>query len=409
VRGEPGRDEPVWCGEVDRRAPRPLRAPHGPGGRPYRWARLLVRDGPTPVSFVEVPVADGAVDVARALVEVAPAGPASAERDRGAAGEVSVVVCTRDRPADLYTCLTGLIDLDPAPLEIIVVDNAPGDARSRGVVESFNRTGAHVRYVREDAPGLSRARNAGLAAANGSIVAFTDDDVTVDRHWIAGLLRGFARRADVACVTGLVASARLDSLAERYFDARVSWASSCQPRLFDLRGGHPPLYPYTAGVFGTGANVAFRTRLLRDVGGFDESLGAGSLTRGGEDLDAFVRVLRTRQALAYEPGALVWHRHRVDLEALRRQMFGYGSGLTGYLTKYLLQPATALDILRRLPRGLLHMRRQLGRVDAPASRAAPARPGVPHRLRAAELAGLAYGPVAYLRSRRALRRQRRQR
>jgi GT2 family glycosyltransferase len=354
------------------------------------------------VSFVEVPVNRGAVDIDLAIAQTVGTQPHDATPAYVAdAAEVSVIVCTRNRPLELRACLNGLLELQPAPLEIVVVDNAPSDDSTREVVESFAATASSVRYVLERGAGLSRARNAGLAASSGRIVAFTDDDVRVDPHWIDALLRGFARRSDVACVTGLVASDRLDHVAEQYFDARVSWSSSCTPRLFDLSSAAAPLFPYAAGTFGTGANVAFISQFLREVGGFDESLGAGSLTRGGEDLDAFVKVLRTHRALAYEPAALVWHRHRDDLEALRGQMFGYGAGLTAYLTKYLLQPSTAVDILRQVPPGLVHMRRQLRRPAASMLRPPP------WKIRAAELAGLLYGPVAYLCSRRAVRRQRR--
>ncbi|MET0415366.1 MAG: glycosyltransferase [Actinoplanes sp.] len=394
-------DGPVWCGQLDRLAPTPLRVGTSPDGRPYRRARLLVLDGRQPVSFVEVPVSDGAVDVDLALARTGDTRSGAVVPADRTAAEVSVVVCTRNRPAELKACLDGLLGLDPAPLEIIVVDNAPSDDRTRLAVESVAAVAGHVRYVLERRPGLSRARNAGVAAAAGRIVAFTDDDVRVDPHWIDGLLRGFARRSDVVCVTGLVATDRLDHVAEQYFDARVSWSSSCTPRLFDLASAAAPLFPYAAGRFGTGANVAFLAAFLHEVGGFDETLGAGSLTRGGEDLDAFVKVLRTERALAYEPAALVWHRHRDDFDALRGQMFGYGTGLTGYLTKYLLQPSTAVDILRQVPYGLAHMSRQLGR-PAVAARRSP-----PWRLRAAEIAGLLYGPIAYLRSRRVVRRQQR--
>src|SRR5262249_34518962 len=152
------------------------------------------------------------------------------------------------------------------------------------------REDGRIRYVRETRPGLSAARNRGLREARGEFIAYTDDDVRVDRLWVNAILRGFRRRPDVGCVTGLVASTSLERRAEQYFDARVGWSSSCEQRLFEANRSRADsrLHPYAPGVFGTGANIAFRSDAIRALGGFDESLGAGSPTCGGEDLDAFV-------------------------------------------------------------------------------------------------------------------------
>lgn len=320
----------------------------------------------------------------------------------GSADEVSVVVCTRDRPDLLRSCIEGLVRLRPTPMEIVVVNNSPYDGHTARVVGDFSSSGHDIRYLREAQRGASRAKNKGLAAVRGRIVAFTDDDVRVDPPWIRGLLRGFARRADVACVTGMVATERLDYPAEKFFDARVSWSDSCEPAVFDLHSSASPFHPYAASAFGTGANMAFLTDALRDIKGFDESLGPGRPTRGGEDLDTFVRMLRANHALAYEPSALVWHRHRSDPAALRSQMFGYGTGLTGYLTKFLTSGTSAADLIRMLPRGLRHMRAEVARTKSPSVRSQ-----LPRFLSLAEVIGWVYGPVAYVRSQRTVHRDRR--
>jgi GT2 family glycosyltransferase len=213
---------------------------------------------------------------------------------------------------------------------------------------------------------------------------------------VQGLLRGFARRPDVGCVTGLVATADLAGAAEEYFDARAaSWSSRCEPALYDLPGdGTDALYPYSPGIFGTGASMAFDRDLLLAVGGFDEALGAGTRTRGGEDLDIFVRVLRAGRALAYEPAALVWHHHRADDGALRRQMYGYGTGLAAFVTKCLLTRGTRGEVLRRLPRGLGRMA-AIKAATADRLGPAPAPAGALRR----EFAGFLAGPFLYLRAR----------
>jgi hypothetical protein len=145
--------------------------------------------------------------------------------------------------------------------------------------------------------------------------------------------------------------------------------------------------------------MAFRTDVLRRAGGFDAATGTGSPARGGDDLAAFFGVVAAGHTLVYEPAAIVHHRHRPDYASLRAQSFCYGVGLTAYLTKTVIdEPRRALDLARRAPAGVVHalMRR------APAN--ATRQPGRPHVLTALEYAGSAYGPIAYLRARRMLRR-----
>jgi GT2 family glycosyltransferase len=415
----------VWCCELELSGEDGVRAVSPPTPE-QRLARVLIRLHGDPVGYVEVCRTDDRVDVrrvvaaawdlygARLRAHLAAEGlgfdhwsrpiPATAGcPHRMPTGEpVSVVVCTRNRAGILRGCLERLRAVTYPTAEFIVVDNAPVDEQTRRVVAELTESDARFRYVREDRPGLSRARNVGLSHAGGTYVAYTDDDVSVDPLWLHGLIRGFRRRPDAGCVTGLVCTASITTGAEAYFDARAaSWSTRCEPRIFDLDEHRPAeaLYPYSAGVFGTGANVAFDRPVLRGLGGFDEALGAGTPTRGGEDLDMFVRVLRAGRPIVYEPSALVWHHHRADDESLRRQMFSFGTGLTAYLTKLLLQADTRAEVLRRVPSGVRRMVRIRGTtIERLHGRLAPSRGAV---LR--EFAGLAVGPLLYRRALRAAR------
>ena len=186
------------------------------------------------------------------------------------------------------------------------------------------------------------------------MVAFTDDDVVVDPGWLDGVVR--ASTAPLGRLRHRPGPPRRAStpLEQRYFDQRVSWAVGCTPRRYDPHADPhdpPPLYPYAAGQFGTGANCAFRTVVLRGLGGFDEAIGPGTPAAAGEDLDLFVRTILGGHAIAYEPAAIGWHHHRDDLGQLRRQLFNYGVGLAAFATKYLSDRRTARDILVRLPGG----------------------------------------------------------
>jgi GT2 family glycosyltransferase len=401
----PGATLRMWSGEVD--VSDPLRLPTLPsssGGRTFDKARLLVRVHGEPVGFTTVSVRDESLladdvlaaieqDLGSVVLEDSPRGDLFRFVD---STPLTIVVCTRDRPSELATCLSYLRLLEHDVLEILVIDNAPSDGSTRELVCELTQEDERIRYHLEPKPGLSRARNCGLLNAKGELIAFADDDVRVDQHWIKGLLRGFSRTPAVACVTGLVASASLEQAAEQYFDARVWWSSSCKARVYDATSGPADarLHPYAAGQFGTGANCAFRASVLRTLGGFDESLGAGSRSGGGEDLDIFVRVIRAGYELSYEPAALVWHEHRADEEQLSHQLYAYGKGLSAYLTKYLVSRETRLDMLRRLPHGLGHLARLRAR-----SGAAGARSGLDRGLMLAEARGLLSGPWSYLRAR----------
>lgn len=397
----------MWCceyeitaGDIDAVVPRAPQQAH---------ARVLVRLRGDPLGYLTLPLTTSGIDAdaLRAAVDEHWRKRIDATGRRGAppvsdASFCTVVVCTRNRADSLPACLSRLRALRYEHLEFVIVDNAPADGATRAVVTALQADDHRFRYVLEPRPGLSFARNRGLAVARGEFIAYTDDDVAVDPGWLHGLARGFARRDDVGCVTGLVCTASISTPAEAYFDARAaSWSSRFEAELFDLRGRvqRDVLYPYSAGMFGTGASFAFRTDLLRELGGFDEALGAGTRTRGGEDLDIFVRVLRAGRAIAYEPSSVVWHHHRADEKALARQMYGYGTGLSAYLTKLLLQRSTRPDVLRRVPLGL----RKMARIGAETGARMSPDIAAPAGAQWSELRGFLTGPVLYLRARRECR------
>lgn len=307
--------------------------------------------------------------------------------------QITVIVCTRNRPDMLSSCLKSLLDIRYPEFEIVVVDNAPDDSSSRDVFNEIAGGNPRFRYIVEPLKGLSRARNRGLAEASTNFVAFTDDDVVVDPSWLEGITRGFDLEPGIACVTGMVLPTNLESKAERYFERRVSWSSSVECRVYDLkkRDNESALFPFDAGQFGTGANFALDRRLTLELGGFDIALGAGSLAGGGEDLDMFVRILRSEHKLAYSPSALVWHSHRTAQTDLRAQMHLYGVGLGAYLLKQLFDREFRKVLLKQAPRAALHMLR-LWRRGAGGNNGN-------RSLVLAELAGIVAGPYAYLRAR----------
>ncbi|GHG36249.1 glycosyltransferase family 2 protein [Streptomyces zaomyceticus] len=334
----------------------------------------------------------------------APAGTPAAPR-------TSVVVATRERPEQLARALDSLLAQDHPDFELIVVDNAPRTSGTHALVTRAYTD--RVRYVREDTPGLATAHNTGLAAAEGAVVAFTDDDVIADPHWLTALTEPFAADPGLGCVTGLILPARLRTPAQILLESHGGFAKGFAPRVYDP--AHPPadepLFPFTAGSFGSGANMAFRAAALRQAGGFDPATGTGTAAKGGDDLYAFVAVLAAGFRLRYTSQALVWHHHRDTWQDLRNQAYGYGAGLTAYLTATLVRSPRLLPaLLTRLPRGLAHARTITARRGdgdgggdgVPGEHGTQQHPW-PRSLSRLERRGMLYGPIGYAKARSAAR------
>ena len=390
-------------------------------GPDHRQARVMVRMHRTPVGYVTIPIEplDSLTERARLAAEtnLAEALRRHAEWDEPSAGStwigqaacplhfpaadgagITIVICTRNRPELLSDCLQTMESFSYRPLEIIVVDNASSGGETKEVVADFECDDSRIRYTCEPRPGLSLARNHGLAEARYDIVAFTDDDVIPDPGWPSAIAAGFSADPEAACVTGLVASSVLETGPERYFDARYQWGDVFVPCRYDLDAHRHPsgLYPFRAGIFGTGANFAVRRSAIGHLCGFDPLLGVGSPGQGGEDLDLFLRVILTGGRICYLPSALVWHRHRSDMRAVKHQIYSYGHGFGAYLSKRILSREMHATILWH---GLHQVALILRRVQQ-ASHASDLGPRG-WRLALSEARGLAAGVVRYARARRA--------
>jgi O-antigen biosynthesis protein len=311
-----------------------------------------------------------------------------------AAPLISVIICTRDRASLLKACLHSLAWQEYPRFEIVVVDNAPISDAVRNIVKTW-RGRSPLQYVLEPRPGLSWARNAGIAASSGEIIAFLDDDEEPDRYWLAGLACGFARRNDIGCVSGMVLPARLDTHAQELFEqlGGFSKGRGYRPTVFSRKGSQNPLYPLPP--FGVGANMAFRRKALAHIGGFDVALGAGTPTFAGEDTLALTLILLAGYSIAYEPAALMRHHHREDLDGLINQIRGYRIGLTAFYSALLRhRPWVLPGLLRLIPATVRYFRDSSVTLTATPLNF----PGGLDRRRT----WILKGPVAYMRS---LRRQ----
>jgi GT2 family glycosyltransferase len=383
-----------------------VRLPASRDGGRYRSALALVRRDGLPVGSVVVGCQDGGVratDLKAAIdeqlepAEAAVQAPADPARPLPS---VSVVVTTCQQPDSAARTASSILAGRLAPMELIVVENRPRGSTTESRLSELLPAENRVRYVEQPIKGLSAARNAGLAAALGEVTVFTDDDVIVDRSWLQTIATAFASRPAPGCVTGPIFPLELESAEQVLFEQLARLGKGWVAATYSLEHPPPnaPLFPYAAGHFGSGANVAIRTELVRALGGFDQALGVGTPAAGGEDLDLFIRVLLSGAAVRYEPAALVRHRHYDSLEELRRHAFNWGVGLTAAITKQLAHGPKRSELLRRVPAGVRYA------LDPSSAKNAVRDERYPRGLSGRELLGMAYGPFAYAASVRAARR-----
>ena len=246
---------------------------------------------------------------------------------------VTVVICTRNRSDLLAITLDSLTRQEYPPYEILVVDNGCQD-EIRKLTEQIL---PQARYLAEPRPGLDFARNRGLLAATGDIIAFLDDDTCADPFWVRSLTESFAAFPQAGAVTGLILPLELETEAQAMFEAYGGFARGFNRRVLPRDGQRRfgrklPLLVEAIGV-GAGCNMAFRSIVLRELSGFDEALDTGLSLPACGDLDIFYRVLRAGYELVYEPRAMIRHYHRRSKRELRRQLAGHLRSLSAFLIK----------------------------------------------------------------------------
>ena len=215
---------------------------------------------------------------------------------------VSVVVCAYNAADTIDDCLTALAEVQYPRFEIIVVDDGSTD-------DTALRVHRHSRAQLIQTPnsGLSTARNVGLDAASGDVVAYVDADVRVDPLWLMHLVQPFVTSTAVAAGGPNVAPSD-----DGWFSQCVARAPGAPSHVMfdDRQAEHIP-----------GCNFAARREALLAIGGFDPIF-----LRAGDDVDVCWRLQDRGGWIAFAPSALVWHHHRSRLIAYWRQQVGYGEG-----------------------------------------------------------------------------------
>ena len=212
---------------------------------------------------------------------------------------ISVIVCVYNGAKTIRDCCEGLVDLDYPSYEVIVVDDGSTDATA-AIVSEYG-----FEIIRTPNRGLSNARNTGLEAATGEIVAFTDGDARPDPHWLTYLADTFMKSSHVGVGGWNIAPPDDGWIADCVASAP---GGPVHVLLSDSVAEHIP-----------GCCMAFRKSALEAIGGFDPQF-----VTAGDDVDVCWRLQERGWTLGFSHAAMVWHHNRSSIRVYWKQQLGYG-------------------------------------------------------------------------------------
>ena len=214
--------------------------------------------------------------------------------------KVSVVVCAYNADRTMDSCLASLKQLNYPNYEVIVVNDGSKDCTLE-IAQSYDC----VRIISQENKGLSVARNVGIAAATGEIIAYTDSDCVADPDWLTYLVAKFLS-SDLSAVGGPNLSPPEDSFISSCI--AVSPGKPTHVLLSDEVAEHI-----------AGCNMAFRREALEEINGFDPIFHAA-----GDDVDLCWRLQDKGYTIGFSPSAIIWHFRRNTVDAYLKQQQGYG-------------------------------------------------------------------------------------
>ena len=248
-------------------------------------------------------------------------GPRAARpgrKPRSAAVDVTVVICTRNRAAQLNNVLESVANLQvPKGLrwELVVVDNGSSDNTAE-VVASF-RDRLPARTVREEAAGLSHARNRGVAEATGRHICWTDDDVLLDPQWLAAYAAAFSQHPEAAVFGGEIMPVLQSPTPKWFAKLADQWPLTTLLAKRD-HGDQPIPLAFDEGIVPWGANFAVRAMEQRRFL-YEPALGVSPLQhRVGEEAEVIFRIMRAGASGWWVPDAKVRH-----IVPVKRQTLSY--------------------------------------------------------------------------------------
>ncbi len=236
--------------------------------------------------------------------------------------DYTVCICTLNRVKYLGATIEAVLkqDLPRGRFEILVVDNGSTDGTSEMVSARFGAdTHVPVRYIREETPGLSRARNRAIAETTGDFIVFLDDDAIPEPGWLQAIAAGFGAE-EIQVVGGAVIPA-YEQAPPPWWSARIELVFAPQVSTFERHLVSHREYPH-------GANIAFRRAVFARAGLFREDLGyIKNKLIPGDESELLLRIEKSGGAILYEPAAVVRHlipASRMDRGYLRERFYGAG-------------------------------------------------------------------------------------
>lgn len=260
----------------------------------------------------------------------------------------SVVIPTYNRPEKLKNCLMSVLNQEyRGEFEIIVIED---DARelSKSIIDSLNKEGK-IRYFSQNHKGPAVARNLGVKKAVSEYIAFTDDDCTVPSNWLSAIESGFKQYKNAGAVGGF-----MEAPSEVLKNNAFSRYESFMTRVTYGAGSREILGGFEVPTGGTN-NIAYKKKVLEDIGGFDETFPVAA----GEDADLKLRAVSKGYKILYIP-LKVEHFHLFGWKSFIRQSWvrgigsyyfhkkhGGGLGVFGILGMLLILPLVFLNDLRK--------------------------------------------------------------
>jgi GT2 family glycosyltransferase len=237
---------------------------------------------------------------------------------------IDVIIATYNRAGSLERAARSVLAAGSAArldFVVTVADNNSTDATSEVASRLAEESNGRVRYLFEPRQGKSYALNSAVAASDGDLIVFTDDDVLVSEDWLGEIHREFTTDPSLCMLSGRI-------LLGSESVQQISYNPHEERRYFT----------YPAGMeFVWGANMAFRREVFDRVGLFDVRFGPGRFFPGADETEFAYRALKAGYRLLYAPNVLIYHNHSYKTpEQACRVEYSYAKGFSAYLIKHSL-------------------------------------------------------------------------
>lgn len=238
-----------------------------------------------------------------------------------AAVKVSVIIVSYNEEKNIGPCISSVLNQNYGMdnYEVIVVDGNSED-KTVDIVKEYEKRFRNLRHVINEERTIASNRNAGIKAARGCFIAFTDADCLVPNNWLKTLVDSYANFKKAAATVAAVGGANIPLPGERGYASAIGIAlnnffgslNSVQGKRFGSARSVRSL---------AALNVLYGKEKLEEIGGFDISM-----KNMCEDTDVNQRLIKNGYKLMYMPDSFVWHKYRPTLAKWAQNMFAYGKG-----------------------------------------------------------------------------------